>query len=460
MIRVKEPAHRDAYSGAMVALTHSHPDTPAYDPPRPEDTRLVYPAAASLSADFREQDLREAIDATNGDPIPHQLAVYVGTPLHLHEGSPHPTPRSDAYLMRLYREIGLKAGLFDRDRDVVQLQFGGSTTRYLSPVQIAETVDVLHRHLPFSAAANHEFSIELEPRFFNASDFGVLADAGISRILLTARDDDPQALRAAMSPVRIAATLQLVETCRQSGLRSASLGLHIGLPGQSTDTVMHMLQTVLEASPERLVFHQHADPDLSNTDWNLLLDAITTRLDHAGYQHLGMGRFVQFEQELARAQAQGQLSYNVLGYSTHANCDVIGLGVAACSQTGDCYSQNPVTSTEWAEAVDRGCMPANRGLRLDADQLIRADLVQQLLCRGELDLQDASYRHVVDVEARFPLEFARVAALARLDLVNRQENRIRLTSRGRWFLRIIAACFDCPPATATHADGSSPMPTA
>ncbi len=444
----------------MVALIHSHPDEPARDHRQPADTRLVFPPAASLSADFREQDLREAIDATNGDPIPHQLAVYVGTPLHPHECDSRDNPRSDAYLIRLYREIGLKAGLFDRDRDVVQLQFGGGTTRYLTPIQIAETVDVLHRHFPFSAAANHEFSIELDPRFFNASSFATLADAGISRILLVARDDDPLALRTAMSPVRIATTLQLVEACRQSGLRSASLGLHIGLPGQSIDTVMRMLETVADAAPERLLFHQHAISGLSDADWNLLLGAITALLERAGYRHLGMGRFVQSGQELGRAQAHGQLSYNVLGYSTHANCDVIGLGVGAYSQIGDCYSQNPVASAEWAEAVDRGRLPAGRGLRLDADTLVRADLVQQLLCRGELDLHDASYRHVLDVPARFPLELARMAALAPHGLIDWQASRIKLTSRGRWFLRIIAACFDCPPATATPAAMSSPMPTA
>ena len=105
-------------------------------------------------------------------------------------------------------------------------------------------------------------------------------------------------------------------------------------------------------------------------------------------------------------------------------------------------------------------MPAHHGLRLDADAQIRADLVQHLLCRGELDLQDASHRHVLDVTAQFPQELARLAALVPQGLIDWQDSRIRLTSRGRWFLRIIAACFDCPPATATPAVMPSHMPTA
>lgn len=449
-----------AYPCSMAALIHGHPETPALAAAHPEDTRLVYPCASSLCTDFHEQDLRDAIDATNGDPIPHQLALYVGTPLHPHEHGVLSIPRSDAYLTRLYREIGLKAGLFDRDRDVVQLQFGGGTTRYLTPIQIAETVDVLHRHFPFSAAANHEFSIELDPRYFDASTFAALADAGIGRILLAARDPDASALHASMEPTHIASMLEKIEACRQSGLRSASLGLHIGLPGQSADPLMRMLDTVVEARPERLVFHQHAMTGLSDKDRNTLLDAITSLLEGAGYQHLGMGRFVQSEQELGRAQAQGQLSYNVLGYSTHANCDVIGMGVGAYSQIGDCYSRNPAAHAEWAETVDHGRLPAHYGLRLDADAQIRADLVQHLLCRGELNLQDASHRHVLDVTAQFPQELARMAALVPQGLIDWQDSRIRLTSRGRWFLRIIAACFDCPPATATPAVMPSHMPTA
>ena len=35
-----------------------------------------------------------------------------------------------------YREVELTAALFDRDREVVQLHFGGGTPNFLSPTQL------------------------------------------------------------------------------------------------------------------------------------------------------------------------------------------------------------------------------------------------------------------------------------------------------------------------------------
>ncbi len=126
---------------------------------RPGPRYTSYPTAPQFKPDFRESALREVAAVTNGDPIPRPLSVYVHVPFCT---SPcfycgcnriitRDKARGETYLTRLYREIGLMASLFDRDRDIVQLHFGGGTPNFLSANQIAESVDVLRRHFSFAS---------------------------------------------------------------------------------------------------------------------------------------------------------------------------------------------------------------------------------------------------------------------------------------------------------------------
>src|SRR5690606_146235 len=92
-----------------------------YDRPGPRYTS--YPTAPQFSNAFGEAQLREAAAASNGDPIPRRLSLYVHVPFCV---SPcfycgcnriitRDKSRAETYLARLYREIDMTAALFDRD---------------------------------------------------------------------------------------------------------------------------------------------------------------------------------------------------------------------------------------------------------------------------------------------------------------------------------------------------------
>ncbi|HEY5780829.1 MAG TPA: coproporphyrinogen III oxidase, partial [Lysobacter sp.] len=144
-----------------------------YDRPGPRYTS--YPTAPQFHLHFGEAELRQAAVASNGDPIPRRLSLYVHVPFCM---SPcfycgcnrvitRDTSRSDGYLARLYREIDLTAQLFDRDREVIQLHFGGGTPNFLTPAQLREVVDTLRRQFHFSDSPDRDISIEIDPRFIS-----------------------------------------------------------------------------------------------------------------------------------------------------------------------------------------------------------------------------------------------------------------------------------------------------
>jgi len=155
-----------------------------------------------------------------------------------------------------------------------------------------------------------------------------------------------------------------------------------------------------------------------------------------------MDHFALPDDPLARAQADGTLQRNFMGYTTHADCDLVGLGVSAISHIGDSFSQNARDLPGWELALDAGRLPLWRGRHLDFDDVVRADVIQQLMCLGRIDIAAIERRHQIEFDAYFADELQRLTPLGTEGLVVVDDRSIAATCRGRLLLRIIAMCFD------------------
>lgn len=433
-----------------------------YDRPGPRYTS--YPTAPQFHAGFGEAELRDAAAASNGDPIPRRLSLYVHVPFcespcfycGCNRIITRDKARGEAYLARLYREIALTAELFDRDREVVQLHFGGGTPNFLAPAQLGEAMDVLRRHFHFSDSAERDISIELDPRFVSPEDIAQLARIGFNRASFGVQDFDP-AVQAAVNRVQsVEETRAVVDACRASGFRSVNIDLIYGLPKQRVEGFSATLDTVAAMRPDRIAVYGYAHmpqlfkpqrqidaADLPDAETRLtLLQLAIAKLTDAGYVYIGMDHFALPDDDLALAQARGGLHRNFMGYTTHADSDLIGLGVSAISHIGASFSQNPRDLPSWQAALDEGRLPVFRGMRLDEDDQIRADLIQALMCQGEIPVRMLERRYAISFTDYFADALERLEPLLRDGLVGIGSERITVTSRGRLLLRNIAMCFD------------------
>ena len=433
-----------------------------YDVPGPRYTS--YPTAPQFSAGFGEAQLREVAAASNGDPIPRPISLYLHIPFCT---SPcfycgcnriitRDKTRGEAYLTRLYREIALASSMFDRDREVEQVHFGGGTPNFLDPEQITEVVDVLRRHFSFARGSKMDCSIELDPRFITPAEVGQLGQAGFNRASLGVQDYDPEVQEAVTRIHGVEQTLGIIQACREHGFRSVNVDLIYGLPKQTLEGFARTLDITLEARPDRLAIYGYAHlpnlfkpqhrihaEDLPSPEAKLdLLRLAIDKLGQAGYEYIGMDHFALPGDELARAQREGGLHRNFMGYTTHAESDLVGLGVSAISHIGASFSQNPRDLPSWEMAIDAGRLPVWRGMYMDEDDVIRADLIQALMCHGALDFRAFEQHHMIDFGAYFSESLARLKPLQDDGLVELDEGGLRATSRGRLLLRIIAMCFD------------------
>jgi oxygen-independent coproporphyrinogen-3 oxidase len=433
-----------------------------YDRPGPRYTS--YPTAPQFSADFGEAALREVARASHEDPIPRPLSLYVHVPFCF---SPcfycgcnriitRDLARGRAYLDRLGHEIDLVAPLFDRDRELIQLHFGGGTPNFLDAAQLCGVIETLRGAFRFADSDDRDISVELDPRFCNPTDMPVLAAAGFNRTSLGVQDFDPKVQAAVNRIQSVEETHAIVDACRGAGMRSVNIDLIYGLPGQSLNGFRKTLDTVVAMRPNRLAVYSYAhlphifkpqkridDALLPDPDTKLaLLQAAVEQLIAAGYVYIGMDHFALPDDELAVAQARGGLHRNFMGYTTHADSDLVGLGVSAISHIGNSFSQNPRDLPSWEIALDTGHLPVFRGMRMDEDDEIRADLIQSLMCQGEVRTHAFQDRHGIDFAEYFAADLQRLRPLADDGLVEIGAEAIRATPRGRLLLRNIAMCFD------------------
>ena len=423
-----------------------------------------YPTAPNFRSDFTEANYREHATASNDDPIPRPLSLYVHIPFC---SSPcfycgcnrvitRDHTKADAYLARLAREIALQAPLFDSDRKVTQLHLGGGTPNFLDALQMQEMLEALGNAFRFAEPGEREFSIEIDPRHADDAYLAALSRLGFDRVSYGVQDLNPE-VQAAINRIQPAKlTLSAIASARAHGFRSVSVDLIYGLPKQSFAGFDATLDTVIGAFPDRIALYSYAHlPEVFKAQRKIkssdmpsphdklgLFGLAIQRLTEAGYRHIGMDHFALPTDELVVAQDAGTLQRNFQGYSTHAECDLIGLGMSAIGRVDDCYVQNARDLIGYYAALDNGRLPIVKGLAMTRDDRIRGEIIQRLMCNGRLVFGDIERRYGLVFGDYFARELDRLATLENDGLVKIERGAIEVTARGRLLVRVVAMAFD------------------
>jgi oxygen-independent coproporphyrinogen-3 oxidase len=450
-----------------------------YDRPGPRYTS--YPTAPQFDATFGTRELRAYAARSNALPGKRPLSLYLHVPFctspcfycGCNRVITRDLSRGERYADDLLTEIELAAVLFDPGREVVQLHLGGGTPNFLGRETLERLVAGVGRAFRLSDAPNRDFSIELDPRSLPeppAQYAAALARLGFNRASLGVQDFDPLVQRAVNRIQSVEETLTLIDACRDQGFRSINIDLIYGLPGQTAERFQRTLRTVMAARPDRIAVYGYAHlPTLFKAqrridptalpDAAARLDLLRLAIDELsadGYRYVGMDHFALPDDELVHAQERGGLQRNFMGYTTHADCDLIGAGASAISHIADSYSQNFRELKAWKAALEERRLPVWRGLGLTFDDRVRGSVIGQLMCQGVIDVGVVQQHYGIDFAAYFGDEIRQLQALADDGLVRMGHGRIAATPAGQLLLRNIAMCFDRYLA-ASHSAGTAPL---
>jgi oxygen-independent coproporphyrinogen III oxidase len=430
-----------------------------YDRPGPRYTS--YPTAPEWTEDFKAprylQHLARAESA--GGP----LSIYVHLPFcremcrfcGCNVIATHDRSRADAYLDVLEKEVAMVAAHLPTRRAVSQLHWGGGTPTFLDERQLARCHAILARHFEFLPDA--ELAVEIDPAITTKSQIDLMASLGFNRISMGVQDFNQKVQETVGRIQGEKETADLVAAARAAGFRGVNLDLIYGLPFQTGDTWQDTLERILRIHPDRMaVFgfayvpwskpHQKLLPkdELPLPEQRVALFMQTVEaFTRAGYRLIGLDHFALESDELARAQSAGTMFRNFQGYTVRPAADTVAFGMTSISDIGGAYAQNAHRLKDWAEQVEAGIVPVERGVAMSDDDLLRRFVINRVMCLLQLDLGEVE--RLFGAPAREQIAASLATGLEELagdGLVTFDGTRLQVTPLGQLLVRNVAMLFD------------------
>jgi len=259
---------------------------------------------------------------------------------------------ADAYVDNLAREISLRAACFGGNLAIEQLHFGGGTPTFLPPRRLVEIVDRIDRDFALTSAESRDYSIEIDPRGANRTLLRLLGGLGFNRLSFGVQDFDG-AVQRAVNRVQPAEIVESVyATARELGFRSINFDLIYGLPcrrlrasvrrsracGDAPGSHRGLRLRAFAAALQGPAADPHEDLRTPAHGWGCSRLPLTPWARPATYT--SHGSFCITERPLAQALEARTLHRTFQGYTTHADLDLINLGVSAIGKVGNLFVQN------------------------------------------------------------------------------------------------------------------------
>ena len=433
-----------------------------YDKAGPRYTS--YPTANLFNDSFSADDYRAAADRSNKEAKPKPLSLYFHIPFcdtvcfycACNKIVTKRRDRATPYLDHLYREIEMQGALYDRSRPVDQLHWGGGTPTFLSHDQMRSLMERTGQHFSLMDDDKGEYSIEIDPREITADGVHFLRDIGFNRLSLGVQDFDAKVQKAVNRIQSEEITFAAINAAREAKFKSVSVDLIYGLPFQTAESFLATLDKIMQVDPDRLSVFNYAhlptlfmpqrrinEDDLPSAAEKLeILQSVIQYLTEKGYVYVGMDHFAKPDDELVIAQDKGRLYRNFQGYSTHADCDMVAMGVTAISQVNNIYSQNVRDEESYYQMIGEDKLPLMRGLILTDDDLLRRDLISQLICNFRLDMEKFGKKYNINFADYFNNELSRLEVMQEDELLQINDNSITVLPAGRLLIRNICMTFD------------------
>lgn len=356
------------------------------------------------------------------------------------------------YLEYLKKELALVGTLLRPDVVISQIHLGGGTPTLLSPAMIRDLGAHLNAFRP--KADDLVFSVEIDPTEVDGDRIDALVEIGMTRASIGVQDFDPVVQDAIGRAQSFAQTRDVVDRLRAAGIASVNMDILYGLPHQTKARMADSVQRVLSMHPDRVALYGYAhvpwmakrqvmipSEALPGAEARLELFETARRLFMwDGYREIGIDHYAREDDSMAVAARTGALRRNFQGYTADTSEVLIGFGASAISRYPQGYAQNASTSSKYSTAVEEGRLAIERGHAMSGEDTLRADMIERLMCRFELDLPDIAEVHGVAL-ARL-IEMTAAMRDRFRDQMTFKDDIIRLTESARLIARLAAQEID------------------
>lgn len=326
-----------------------------------------------------------------------------------------------------------------------EFHFGGGTPTFLSPKNLSHLASSIMQGM--NIPKDFHGSIEVDPRRTSKEHLQRLRDIGFNRVSLGVQDFNPEVQRLVHRIQPFEMTQTLTEQARELGYTSINFDLIYGLPTQTEESVMDMMQKTWALKPDRIALYSLAivpwikpaqklfkDEDLPQGKEKRRLYEISRQfLLEKGYLEIGMDHFALPSDSLSKSDASGELHRNFMGYVEKRTQVLLGLGVSAISETPDCFHQNEKALPVYERRVGEKEIPTLRGHKLTKQDQVRREQILNFMTRGTVQFENSEQGKKVS-------EF--LHEMVNDSLVKIEGDKMTLTQKGKPFLRNACLALD------------------
>jgi oxygen-independent coproporphyrinogen-3 oxidase len=357
----------------------------------------------------------------------------------------------EAYAQRLVEEIALVADHAGR-RKVTHIHWGGGTPSILDDYLLkCITDEITHR---FDLSAVREHAIELDPRYVTRPLLQALRDIGVNRASLGVQDFSAHVQQAAGRIQPFDTVKAAVDMLNDFGIDRINIDLMYGLPKQTVADVRRTATLAHELKPQRVAVFGYAhvpwfrpqqrliaQSDLPSSQERLAqAEAAHETLVQFGYRPIGLDHYAKADDQLAAKS--GRLQRNFQGYTDDDADALVGLGASAISRLPQGFAQNAPAVGNYSHAIAEGKLATMKGIALSDEDRLRGSIIERLMCDMAVDLDAIAHESGFAFAADFTDELDSLQPFQENGSVLIDGRRIRITEKGRPYMRLVASVFD------------------
>ena len=355
----------------------------------------------------------------------------------------------DPYIAAVLKEWKMYREIFGDKPRIREIHLGGGTPTFFSPENLNRLINGILDGAEVCSDA--EFSFEAHPSNTLPEHLSVLNKLGFRRVSFGIQDFDLKVQDAINRFQSFEEVDTIVNQSRNSGYNSLNFDLVYGLPFQTLESITDTIEKVLILKPDRIAFYSYAhvpwikpgqrkftEKDLPvDEEKRKLYEAGKKMFLEAGYVEIGMDHFSLKTDSLYKSSLSKTLHRNFMGYASSYTRLLVGLGVSSISDSWTGFAQNIKTVEEYKECIDKGNLPVVKGHILNQEDLILRKHILNIMCHLETDWSEPSMQCDALYEGLKKMKEPEADGLVIIE-----PNKLKVTERGKAFLRNICVCID------------------
>ena len=356
------------------------------------------------------------------------------------------------YLDTLLSEVAMLRDALPQGVKIARIHWGGGTPTLFEPDMIHRLAAAVRTIAPMTS--DLEFSVEIDPNEIDEARLEALATEGMNRASIGVQDFDSDIQKIIGRSQSFAETAAAVEALRNHAVHSLNADILYGLPGQTPAKMTDSVQKLLSLSPDRVALYGYAHvPWMARRQTMIPADQLPSSEDRLklfetarrlflwdGYEEIGIDHFARPGDGLERAQKTGHLRRNFQGYVDDKSPVLIGLGASAISRFPSGFAQNAPATAAYQKSIRAGEFATVRGHAFDGEDLLRARMIEALMCDFRIDT--AEILESFDVSHQTLHTMYTSAAEAFPEMMRITSDAMEIVHEGRPLTRMIARSFD------------------